>query len=56
MVNYAESSDEEDDEDAFNPTQASRSRGRALKRRKTTQIDDEEDFGEEDEEVLDEGE
>ena len=56
MISYAESGDDDDDEDAFNPAQSSKTRGRAIKRRKTTQIDEEENFGESDEDVLDEGE
>ena len=59
VINYAESGDEDEDEDAFNPSQPSRTRGRALKRRKTTQTDDDDEFGEggkwEVEDFIDEG-
>ena len=59
MISYAEFGSDEDDEDAFKPLAASKTRGRALKRRKTSQSDDEVDFaqGGSDEEfgVVDEG-
>ncbi|KAI4247114.1 MAG: hypothetical protein LQ352_006222, partial [Teloschistes flavicans] len=44
-VNYAESGDEDDeDEDAFNPSMPARKHGRALKRRKTSPSPDADDF------------
>lgn len=58
FISYAESGSDEDDEDAFDPTPGTKSRGRASKRRKTAQIDDEEEFaqGSDDEfGVVDEG-
>jgi len=43
-VNYAESGDEgEDEEDAFEPVRTNKSRGRALKRRRTAPSDDDGD-------------
>lgn len=44
-VNYAvdKSSDEDDDDDAFNPTIARRDRGRPVKRRKTSLESDADD-------------
>lgn len=58
-VNYAESGDEDDeDEDAFNPSMPARKHGRALKRRKTSPSPDADDFVgevESDVEEVDEG-
>lgn len=54
MVNYAESGDEDDDDDIFEPAKPSNTRGRALKRRKT--VIDEDDFSHDSEaDVVDEG-
>lgn len=54
MVNYAESEAEDDEEvDVFKPVKPSKTRGRALKRRKTSEVSDEEDFAQ-DMEALDE--
>ncbi len=58
MVNYAESEAEDDEEDIFKPVRPNKTRGRALKRRKTSEVTDEEDFGqdiEDADEVVDEG-
>lgn len=58
MVNYAESGDEDDEEDAFNPSLLARKRERALKRRKTSPSPDVDDFAKEiesDIEEVDEG-
>ncbi|KAL9001712.1 MAG: hypothetical protein Q9188_005324 [Gyalolechia gomerana] len=43
-INYAESGDEDDEDDAFNPSLPSRSRGRILKRRKTSPSPDTDEF------------
>ncbi|KAI4098939.1 MAG: hypothetical protein L6R37_006237 [Teloschistes peruensis] len=43
-VNYAESGDEDDEDDAFNPSLHARKRGRALKRHKTSPSPDVDDF------------
>lgn len=59
MVSYAESEAEDDEEeDVFKPVKRSITRGRALKRRKTSEASDEEDFGqgiEAADEAVDEG-
>ncbi|KAL8946474.1 MAG: hypothetical protein Q9222_007135 [Ikaeria aurantiellina] len=58
VINYAESGDEEDEDDAFNPSLPARGRGRAPKRRKTSPTSDTDDFDEgiaSDLEALDEG-
>lgn len=49
-MNYAESEDE-DDEEVFKPNRARSTRGRALKRWKTV-VNDEEDFFENDDDLL----
>ena len=58
-MNYAESDAEEDDkeEDIFKPVTLSKTRGRALKRRKTSEASDDEEFDQtiEADEVVDEG-
>ncbi|KAL9577681.1 MAG: hypothetical protein Q9212_006211, partial [Teloschistes hypoglaucus] len=54
MVNYAESGDEDDEEDAFDPSLHARKRGRALKRRKTSQSPDVDDFAKEAESDIEE--
>ena len=55
MINYAESGDENDDEDIFEPEKPSNTRGRALKRRKTV-VNDEDDFSQSSEaDMVDEG-
>lgn len=55
MINYAESGDENDDEDVFEPEKPSNTRGRALKRRKTV-VNDEDDFSHSSEaDMVDEG-
>ena len=52
---YAESGDEDDDEEVFIPTKSSRARGRVLKRRKSSRIsDEEEDFAEDDSRIIEE--
>ena len=50
MISYAESGneDEDEEEEIFLPTKPSKTRGRALKRRKTTLVSEEEDNFEED--------
>lgn len=59
MVSYAESEAEDDEEeDVFKPVKPNKTRGRALKRKKTSEASDEEDFGQDIEaadEVVDEG-
>ncbi|KAI9879585.1 MAG: DNA mismatch repair protein msh6 [Pleopsidium flavum] len=46
IVNYAESGDEDEEEDAFEPVRTNKGRGRALKRRRTVPSgDDGDDFG-----------
>lgn len=59
-MSYAESGEEDDeDEDAFDPSKGSRARGRALKRRKTSVESDDDVFVEASDSdigVLDEGE
>ena len=59
MVNYAESDAEDDnkEEDIFKPVPPSKTRGRALKRRKTSEASDEEEFSQKinADEVVDEG-
>ena len=58
-INYAEAESDEDDEDIFKPTRPSKTRGRALKRRKVSRSDEEDDFAQESEgelEAVDEGE
>lgn len=58
-INYAESGSDEEDEDTFKPAPASKTRGRALKRRKTNPLDDEDEFPMESEDEfgsIDEGE
>ena len=50
MISYAESADEEDDEDAFDPSHAAKSRSRPVKRRKVSTIgneSDDDEFGSE---------
>ena len=57
VINYAES-EEEDDEDILKPSLPKTTRGRALKRRKTSQSSEEEDFAEGAEsepDIIDEG-
>ena len=57
-VNYAESDGEDDEEeDIFKPVRSNKTRGRALKRRKTSDASEEEDFAEDlgIDEVVDEG-
>ena len=63
VISYVESGDEEQDEDeeVFVPApRSSKTRGRALKRRKTRQVSDEEDFAQNEDdsvaEEVDEGE
>lgn len=61
MINYAESADEEDDEDAFNPSHAAKRSGRVAKRRKVSvmdeEVDDEDEFGSDvDFDIVEEGE
>ena len=56
-MNYVESNDEseDDEEEAFVPVpRANTTRGRALKRRKTREISDEEDYSQDPEEVAEE--
>ncbi len=59
MVSYAESEAEDDEEeDVFKPAKPNKTRGRALKRRKTSEASAEEDFGQDiaaADEVVDEG-
>jgi len=58
-VNYAESDAEDDEEeDVYEPVKMNKTKGRALKRRKTSEASDEEDFAQDNEadaEVVDEG-
>ena len=58
-MNYAESDAEDDEEeDVYEPVRLNKTRGRALKRRKTSEASDEEDFAQDieaDAEVVDEG-
>ncbi|KAL8773667.1 MAG: hypothetical protein Q9209_001433 [Squamulea sp. 1 TL-2023] len=44
VINYAESGDEDDEDDVFNPSVPLKSRGRTLKRRKTSPSPDTDDF------------
>lgn len=44
MVSYAESGDEDDEDDVFNPSVTTKSRGRMLKKRKTSSSPDTDDF------------
>ncbi|KAI4147367.1 MAG: hypothetical protein L6R39_003130 [Caloplaca ligustica] len=44
VINYAESGDEDEEDDAFNPSLPSRSKRRALKKRKTSPSPDADDF------------
>ena len=44
-MSYAESGDDEEDEDAFEPVRSNKTRGRALKRRRVaTFVKDDDDF------------
>lgn len=43
-MNYAESDDDDVEDGGFKSTKQTKTRGRALKRRKTSDIADEEDF------------
>ena len=57
MINYVESNDEneDDEEEAFVPApRVNKTRGRALKRRKTRDISEEEDYSQSLEEVAEE--
>ncbi|KAL9034852.1 MAG: hypothetical protein Q9180_005179, partial [Flavoplaca navasiana] len=44
VINYAESGDEDDEDDVFDPSITTKSRGRRLKRRKTSPLPDTDDF------------
>lgn len=44
VVSYAESGDEDDEDDVFNPSVTTKSRGRMLKKRKTNSSPDTDDF------------
>lgn len=44
VISYAESGDEEDEDDVFNPSLSSRRKGRALKRRRTSPSPEADEF------------
>ena len=57
-MKYVESADEEEDEDVFKPTRANGRKGRALKRRKTSELSDDLEFAKDfdaDADIVDEG-